>query len=261
MISGLALGTFGLGLVDINVDGEAIKRIAEITLAVVLFSDSAGSNLPVLLRGKRLPGRLLLIGLPLTIGLGYALGSQIYSDATWLQLALVATMLAPTDAALGKAVVSNQAVPATVREGLNVESGLNDGICVPVLLLFLSFAGDPAGGSVGQQMVHLMLEEIGIGLMVGIPFAFIGASLLTASIRREWISGTLDADPDGRTGPTLFCYGSVDGGERVHCIVCWRFDVRSAYPPTKRDSLGGRRANRRCAVDDHLVHVRRRVHW
>jgi NhaP-type Na+/H+ or K+/H+ antiporter len=100
-------------------------------------------------------------------------------------------MLAPTDAALGKAVISNEAVPSSVREGLNVESGLNDGICVPVLLLFLSLAGNAGEqGSVTVQMVHLMLEEIGIGALVGIPFAVIGSRALNSSMRNGWITGS-----------------------------------------------------------------------
>ena len=187
---GLALGPFGLQLVDLDVDGKEIKRIAEITLAVVLFIDSAGAKLPVLIHVKRLPGRLLLVGLPLTILLGYIFGLLVYSDLPWVSLALLATMLAPTDAALGTAVVSNEAVPSSVRQGLNAESGFNDGICVPVLLLFLSLAGGAVEGSVTEQMVHLLLEEVGIGALVGIPFAVIGSSTVKLSIRNGWISGS-----------------------------------------------------------------------
>ena len=99
-------------------------------------------------------------------------------------------MLAPTDAALGKAVVSNDAVPSSVRQGLNVESGFNDGICVPVLLLFLALAGGSVEGLITTQMVHLMLEEIGIGALVGIPFAVIGGSALKFSMRNGWTSGS-----------------------------------------------------------------------
>ena len=134
---GLILGPFGFHFVDLDVDGEALKQIAELTLAVVLFIDSAGANLPILHQIRRLPARLLLIGLPLTIALGFVFGLLVYGDLTWIQLALLATMLAPTDAALGKAVINNKAVPSSVREGLNVESGLNDGICGQYCCCFL----------------------------------------------------------------------------------------------------------------------------
>ena len=87
----------------------------------------------------------------------------------YMDLAILATMLAPTDAALGKAVVSNESVPANIREGLNVESGLNDGICVPILFVFLALAaGTNAEENTGMLALKLVAEEIGIGLVVGL---------------------------------------------------------------------------------------------
>ena len=80
-----------------------------------------------------------MIGLPLTIILGMVGGGIIFKGFSWIELGILATLLAPTDAALGKPVVTNQSVPSKLRESLNVESGLNDGICVPVLFLFIAF--------------------------------------------------------------------------------------------------------------------------
>ena len=100
-----------LGLVDLQVDGEAISRLAEIALAICLFTDSSNANLSVLRRVEAIPVRLLLIGLPLTIALGLGLAWLIFRDLGFFEVALIATMLAPTDAALGKAVVTNPAVP------------------------------------------------------------------------------------------------------------------------------------------------------
>jgi NhaP-type Na+/H+ or K+/H+ antiporter len=105
-------------------------------------------------------------------------------------------MLAPTDAALGKAVVTNEAVPDSVREGLNVESGLNDGICVPVLLIFLSLAT----GSVDQSettamVIKLPLQAIGIGALVGLAFAAVGSHAFKACSRRGWIAGSWQQIP------------------------------------------------------------------
>lgn len=142
LFAGLACGSYGLQLVELNVDGAGLKRLAEFTLALVLFSDAANSNLGVLRRIEYVPIRLLLIGLPLTILAGFGTGYLIFDQLTIFEVALLATMLAPTDAALGQAVVTNDSVPASVRESLNVESGLNDGICVPVLLFFLTLASD-----------------------------------------------------------------------------------------------------------------------
>ncbi len=129
-------------MLPIAADSETIKSLAELTLALVLFTDAAGANIGVLNEARKLPLRLLLVGLPLTIAAGYLAGMIVFDDLPALELALLATMLAPTDAALGKPVITNEAVPVAYREGLNVESGLNDGICVPVLLLFVALAAD-----------------------------------------------------------------------------------------------------------------------
>jgi len=191
VICGLLCGPSLLGLVDLRVDDEAIKWLAELTLAVVLFSDSAGANLPVLRKFDRLPIRLLMIGLPLTIALGFGIGYFIFNDMNLFAIALLATMLAPTDAALGKAVVTNEDVPDAVREGLNVESGLNDGICVPVLLIFLALATTTVGGSeTAAMVVTLPLQAIGIGALVGLLLAVLGGPALRVCSERGWVTGS-----------------------------------------------------------------------
>ncbi|MEH6616515.1 MAG: cation:proton antiporter [Porticoccus sp.] len=187
---GLACGTYGFGLVELDVDRETLKRLAEYTLALVLFADSANANLGMLSKVKKIPARLLLVGLPLTIAAGVVAGYLIFDALTLLEIALLATMLAPTDAALGQAVVTNESVPDSMRESLNVESGLNDGICVPVLLIFLALAtGDSGSDEAVSLVVHLPLEAIGIGAGVGIVLAFIGGSLVRLCGTRGWING------------------------------------------------------------------------
>jgi NhaP-type Na+/H+ or K+/H+ antiporter len=191
VVFGAACSSSGLGLIDIALDGEMLRQLAEFTLALVLFSDSANANLGVLARHKGIPSRLLLVGLPLTILLGFVVGFALLGDLGMFEVALLATMLAPTDAALGKAVVSNTAVPQAVREGLNVESGLNDGICVPVLFVFLALA---AGSVTGDQTLSLMIrlpaEEIGIGAIVGVVCAVVGVYAMRFCIDRNWLTGT-----------------------------------------------------------------------
>ncbi|MDB4621331.1 cation:proton antiporter [Rubripirellula sp.] len=221
VLCGLILGPYCLNLVAMDVDGETLKTLAEITLAVVLFTDSAGANLPVLRRIKRLPCRLLLIGLPLTIALGFFTGSLIYSDLSLIELALLATMLAPTDAALGQAVINNEAVPSSLREGLNVESGLNDGICVPVLLLFLAISADSLDqGAVFTQMIELPLQAIGIGAAVGIASALIGCSSVNASVQRNWIDGAWTQIPVIALAVVCFAISQWLGGSGfIACFV------------------------------------------
>ena len=186
---GLLIGPVGLDLVSFKADREAIRTLAELTLALVLFTDAAGADLGVLRKTERLPVRLLLVGLPLTIVLGFGVAALLFQELSLFEMALLATMLAPTDAALGKAVVTNETVPNPVRQGLNVESGLNDGICVPILFVFLALATEQASeGGPWQLALKLVAEEIGIGLAVGLLLTGMAGWLLKIAWRRQWLT-------------------------------------------------------------------------
>ena len=188
---GLIIGPVGLNLLSFETDRETIKTLAELTLALVLFTDAAGADMGVLRKTKALPIRLLLIGLPLTILLGWGVGMLLVEKLSLLGVALVATLLAPTDAALGKAVVTNEVVPDPVRQGLNVESGLNDGICVPILFVFLALATGKAGEEGPWQLaIMLVAEEIGIGLAVGLVLTAVAALLLKFAKGQDWLTHT-----------------------------------------------------------------------
>ncbi|PMU05888.1 cation:proton antiporter [Aeromonas salmonicida] len=187
LLMGWLLGPGGLGLMSLSVDSEGIKLLAELTLVIVLFNDAANTNWQVLAANRALPIRLLLIGLPLTLLGGTLFGLWLYPDLPLLELAILSTILAPTDAALGKAVVSNPAVPAPIREGLNQESGLNDGICVPVLLLLLALiAPTEQHAGTGMLAITLLLEEIGIGLLVALVLTSLIIRLLKTSYLNGW---------------------------------------------------------------------------
>ncbi|MEP4485832.1 MAG: cation:proton antiporter [Halioglobus sp.] len=179
VLFGFLAGPLALGWLQLSLDSEGLRLLAEVTLAMVLFTDAAGADLGVLRQRIVLPRRLLLIGLPLTILLGYGTGLLLFDSLTVFEIAIIATMLAPTDAALGKAVVTNESVPDDLRQGLNVESGLNDGICVPILFVFLALAQGQSGDH-GTMMLalELVVEEIGIGLAVGLTLAAIGSVLV-----------------------------------------------------------------------------------
>lgn len=188
VVFGVIAGPVVFGVLDLPIGEEGMRTLAELTLALVLFADASTANLAVLRRAIRLPGRLLLVGLPLTLLLGVGFGVLLFPGLGLLEVAVLATMLAPTDAALGKAVVSNPAVPAPVREGLNVESGLNDGICVPILFTFLALASQ-GGGEEGGGVLALKLvgEEIGIGLAIGVGLAAAVSWGLRLASRRGWL--------------------------------------------------------------------------
>lgn len=186
---GLLLGPYGLNVFSFDADPELISSLAELTLALVLFHDAAGANLAVLKKASGLPVRLLLVGLPLTILLGYVVGTWLPLGLGALELALLATMLAPTDAALGKPVVTNEVVPADIREGLNVESGLNDGICVPILFIFLALMTGAEGADEPWHLaLSLVAREIGIGLLTGLALSALGFWILRTVHRKGWVT-------------------------------------------------------------------------
>ncbi len=203
MVFGLVCGPLGLGL--LKLEAETLPTLAELTLALVLFTDAANAKLEVLKRNLEIPQRLLLIGLPLSILLGFGVAVSIFDGLTLFALAILATMLAPTDAALGEVVVTNPAVPGKIRESLNVESGLNDGICVPILFVFLALATGGAGdGGTLDLALRLVAEEIGIGLAVGLGLAFIGSWLLKPCAEGKWITETWAQLPV--IGLALLCF-------------------------------------------------------
>lgn len=190
---GLILGPSNLGWLRISVDSELLRRLAEITLGLVLFTDAAALDWPVLRKNARLPLRLLLIGLPLSIFVGFAVAHLMLPQLGIVEAALLAVVLAPTDAALGQAVTTNPEVPEAIREDLNVESGLNDGICVPLLLCLLGIAA----GHVDQinspkdallNFSHLLVSELGIGLGIGACVGILGCWLRDLAQNRQWIA-------------------------------------------------------------------------
>ena len=159
VLFGLLAGPIVFGFLKMDVQAVELRVIADLTLALVLFIDAANADLSTLRTHAIIPRRMLLIGLPLAIALGIGAGLVIFPDLGFYEVCLLATMLAATDAALGKGVVTNQAVPARLREGLNVESGLNDGMCVPVLLVFLALATGESHGESGTSLALTLVAE------------------------------------------------------------------------------------------------------
>ena len=186
---GLIFGPIGLGLLDVTFETQELRYVADLTLALVLFVDAANADLGVLKRRGYIPQRMLLIGLPLVIIVGIAVGALFFDGLSFFELAILATILAATDAALGKPVVTNKKVPARIREGLNVESGLNDGLCVPILFTFIALAtGAQVEGGSTVLAVSLVAKEIGIGLVVGLGMTAVGVWLIKICDKRGWIS-------------------------------------------------------------------------
>jgi sodium/hydrogen antiporter len=184
---GLVAGADALGLVDPNVSSEPVKLLAEATLAIVLFGDASRIDLHALRDEVSIPARLLGIGLPLTIVAGFGVGLVLLGSLTWAEALLLAIVLAPTDAALGQAVVTLPTLPSRVRQGLNVESGLNDGVCVPLFFIVLALAQAEAGDLGDTAAVRLVVEEIGYGVLGGAAAGAAGAAVVVLAGRRGWI--------------------------------------------------------------------------
>ena len=185
---GFCLGGEGLGWMQLDVDGGAIHVLAELTLVLVLFTDAARIDLTCLRREKSLPARLLGIGMPLTIVAGAAVALAVLPEFGWIEALLLAAILAPTDAALGQAVVSNPLVPVRIRQSLNVESGLNDGIALPVVLVFASLAG--AREEAGDAIYWLRFAALAVtlGPLVGGAVGFVGGRVVDWGTRSGWIN-------------------------------------------------------------------------
>jgi sodium/hydrogen antiporter len=218
---GFILGPDGLGVLRLNISGEGLRILAELTLAMVLFTDAANADFGVVRRNLGLPERLLLIGLPLTIVLGFLLAALVFPRLETLEIALLAAMLAPTDAALGKPVVTNPTVPAVMRESLNLESGLNDGICVPIIVLLLGLAvgRQIEGGSV-LHVARVVVEEIGIGLIVGLALTWLTILTLRFAERRGWISEHWVEIPFVALAAACFAAAQAAGGSGfIACFV------------------------------------------
>ena len=172
-----------LGLVDLQIGGEPVKLLAEATLTLVLFADASRISFAALRKEFAVPARLLGIGLPLTIAAGTLVGVGVLPGVSLAEALVLSIMLACTDAALGQAVVTDERIPSRIRQGLNVESGLNDGICVPLFFIALSVAEWDEGAMTAHGAVHLVLEEIGWGLVGGVAAGILGALALRFAAR------------------------------------------------------------------------------
>ncbi len=185
---GLLVGVDALGLVDPAASGEAVKLLAEATLTLVLFVDASRIDLRALREEISVPARLLGIGLPLTLGAGFAAAVVVLGELAWPEALVLAVILAPTDAALGQAVVTLPRLPSRVRQSLNVESGLNDGICVPLFFIALAVAQAEEGAIGEGAAVRLVSEQIGYGILAGVIAGAVAAGVLVLAAERGLVN-------------------------------------------------------------------------
>ena len=255
--AGLLAGP-ALGLIDLHLGAKPVKLLAEATLTLVLFADASRISFPALRTELAVPARLLGIGLPLTIAAGTLAGIGVLPGVSLVEALVLSIMLACTDAALGQAVVTDERIPSRIRQGLNVESGLNDGICVPLFFIALGIAEWDDGTLTAHSAVHLVLEEIGYGLVAGIAAGVLGALALRVAARRSlvephWLQILTVAS-------ALLAAGIATRARRqhLHRRVHRRIPVRPRRSRHGRRGLIPGRRGRRAPQRRHLHRLRRR---
>lgn len=190
VLIGVLVGPLVFDEVTLSPSGATVRTLAEATLAVVLFADASRIKLARLRHEYVVPLRLLGVGLPLTIAAGALLAVPIFGPLTLTEAIVLAVVLAPTDAALGQAVVTEPRLPSRLRQGLNVESGLNDGICVPLLLIALAASDVESKAASDQHALTVVAEQIGYGILGGVAAGLVAVAVVKLAYRRQLIAGS-----------------------------------------------------------------------
>jgi NhaP-type Na+/H+ or K+/H+ antiporter len=187
-IAGFVAGAYVLGVLDIAVEGASAERLTELALALLLFSDASRLDVHSLRKERGWPMRLLLIGLPLTLLAGLGSAVLVFPGMAIASAFLLSTMLCSTDAALGQKVVSDPSVPERVRQALDVESGLNDGLAVPFFLVALDLANAELKTGITKAVIDNAIAQIGWGLLAGVAAGIAGGLLFRLAQSRGWLS-------------------------------------------------------------------------
>jgi NhaP-type Na+/H+ or K+/H+ antiporter len=188
---GMLISPYGLDFLKAGINAPLVRVIAEVTLVMVLFVDASTINLRSLIRERGLPFRLLLIGLPLTMILGLFGAKLLFDHMNIWALALMAFILSPTDAALGQAVVTSAVVPENIKQAINVESGLNDGIALPPILVCIAGLSAAATEQApAHYWVVFTMKQFLFGPLLGGLVGWLGGVLVDRASRAGWMNST-----------------------------------------------------------------------
>ncbi len=208
VVFGFVLGGGGLNMMAVDRGHSVIHFVAEITLILILFSDAARIDLTRLKRDHNLPVRMLAIGLPLAIVAGTVVAMVLFPSLFFWEAALLAALLAPTDAALGQAVVTASSVPIRIRQAINVESGLNDGIALPAVLLFAALASAESASSGAGEWIRFGVLQLTLGPLAGLAVGFAGARALDTAAERGWANQSFQGI--GILSLAIFTYAAAE---------------------------------------------------
>ena len=190
-LAGILISVVPEALGELALDRKDLLLVAEAGLVMTLFTD-ASRVAPRMLRGyAALPVRLLSTGMLLTIGLGALCAKIVLPSLTWWEAGILAAILAPTDAGLGQVIVNSARVPQRIRQALNVEAGLNDGLAVPFMMFFIALAVAQEGSAGGSVLTRFIIEQIGYGVLLGLAIGLAGGGLLGLAQRKEWMAEPL----------------------------------------------------------------------
>jgi NhaP-type Na+/H+ or K+/H+ antiporter len=177
VVAGFVLGRDGFDVIHLDPGSGFVRDLATVALVVILFRDGLEVEAEMLQTAWRLPLRKLVLAMPLT-GAIVALAAKGLTDLNWTECFLLGALLSPTDPVLSSSVVTNPRVPRLVRHSLNLESGMNDGLALPVVLAFM--AALVGSGPGGEEFVwwHFLLQDVVVGLVTGLVIAFAAARLM-----------------------------------------------------------------------------------
>ena len=186
-LSGIVLSILITREGDVILSGSAFTWLGKIALALVLFTDATRIWVSDMARSTSIPGRLLGIGMPLTIVFGAMIALLLFTDLDLWEAAILATILAPTDAGLGQVIIHSKLIPIRIRQALNVEAGLNDGFALPLLMLFVALARVEQPLEETSWVVY-SLQQIGFGILAGVSLGLVGGWLLRGALHRDWVT-------------------------------------------------------------------------
>ena len=186
-VAGMLMFASLSGILKAGGTPNILLHLAEIGLVLLLFTDASRTDLKVLQSIENLPARLLSVGMLLTLFLGAVAARLVFPSLTIWEAGILSSILAPTDAGLGQVIVTSARVPMRIRQALNVEAGLNDGLSVPFLLFFMALSAAHIEGP-GPSLLRFMVEQLGFGALVGLAIGLIGGWLLNRARGAGWVA-------------------------------------------------------------------------